>query len=152
MSKPASNSFFEPDFSKMMDVSRMMGEFKMPSCDMEAMMSAYRRNMEAMAAVNQAAFETMQTIARRQADLMRQGFEEATGMINAVMSSPTPEEKVMRQVEASKAAMEKCMAGARDIAESVSKCQSRTMETVTNRMSEGLEELRGMMKNGKAAA
>jgi phasin family protein len=151
MSKPASNPFFEADFSKMMDIPKMMGEFKMPGIDVDAMMSAYRRNMETVAAVNQAAFETMQTLARSQADMFRQGFEEATGIMNAVMSSPTPEEKVMRQAEASKVAMEKCMANARSIAETVSQCHSRTMETVSNRMAEGLEELRGMMKNGKAA-
>jgi len=152
MSKPASSPFFEADFSKLMDMSKMMGEFKMPLCDVETMMSAYRRNMETAAAVNQAAFETFQTVMRRQADLMRLGFEEATGVMNAVMSSPTPEEKVIRHAEASKAAMDKCIAGARDIAETVSQCHSRTLETVSNRMSEGLEELRGMMKNGKAAA
>jgi phasin family protein len=154
MSRPASNPFFEADFSKMMDVSKMMGEFKMPmpSYDVGAFMSACRRNMETMAAVNQAAFETMQVVTRRQADLVRQGFEEVSGIMNAMMSSPTPEEKVLRQAEASKVAMDKCMAGARDIAESVAKCHSRTMETVSNRMTEGLEELRTMMKNGKAAA
>jgi phasin family protein len=152
MSKPASNPFFEADFSKMMDISKMMGDFKVPGFDFEAMMGACRRNMETMAAVNQATFEAFQNLMRRQADIMRQGVEDATGIVNAVMSSPTPEEKVIKQAEASKAAMEKCMANARDIAETVSQCHSRTMETVSNRMAEGLEELRGMMKNGQAAA
>ncbi len=161
MSKPASNPFFEADFSKLADfsemmdmsnMSKMMGEFKMPFYDAEALMSAYRRNLETVAAVNQAAFETFQTVMRRQADLVRQGIEEATGIVNSVMSSPTPEEKVMRQAEASKAAMDKCLAGARDIAETVSQCQTRNFETVSNRLNEGLEELRGIMKNNKAAA
>jgi phasin family protein len=133
-----------------MDVSKMMGEFKVPGY--ETVMSACRRNMEAAAAVNQAAFETAQNIMRMQADLVRQGFEEATSVVNAIMSCPTPEEKVIRQAEASKAAMDKCIAGARNIADSVSQCHARTLETVSNRMSEGLEELRGIIKNGKAAA
>lgn len=115
-------------------------------------MGAYRRNMEACVAVNQAAFETFQALARRQADMVRQGFEEATSTINAVMSCPTPEEKMLRQAEASKAAVDKYVANARDFAETVTKCHSKAMETVSNRMTEGLEELRGMMKNGKAAA
>ena len=68
MSKPAANSFFETDFSKFMDVSKMMGEFKMPNVNMEAIMACHRKNMEAFASVNQAAFETAQTIARKQAD------------------------------------------------------------------------------------
>ncbi|MDP9126666.1 MAG: TIGR01841 family phasin [Pseudomonadota bacterium] len=152
MSKPASNPFFEADFSKFMDVSKMMGEFKMPFFDAEALSNAYRRNMETVALVNQATLETVQTLARRQAELVRQGFEETTGIVNAIMSGSTPEEKMLRQAEASKAAVEKCIANARDFAETVNKCHTKTMETVSNRMAEGLEELRGIIKNGKVAA
>ena len=50
---------FETDFSKYMDVSKMMGEFKMPSVNMEAIMACHRKNMEAFTAVNQAAFDSL---------------------------------------------------------------------------------------------
>ena len=40
----------------------------------------------------------------------------------------------------------------RDVAETLSKCNSQAMEVVTNRLSEGLEELRGMMKTGQKSA
>jgi phasin family protein len=152
MSKPASNPFFEADFSKFADMSKIMGDFKFPFYDTEALMSTYRRNLEAFAAVNQAAIETAQTLARRQTEMVRQGFEEATGLINAVLSSPTPEEKVMRQAEASKAAVEKYIATARDFTDTVSKYQTKALETVGTRVTESVEELRGIMKNGKAAA
>jgi phasin family protein len=94
----------------------------------------------------------MQAIAHRQAELARQTWEDTSNLVNAIMSSPTPEEKVIRQAEASKAAMEKCMANAREIGETVAKCNYQAMETVSNRLNEGLEELRGIIKNGKAAA
>ncbi len=159
MSKPASNPFFEADFSKLMDVSKMMdmskmmGEFKMPAFNFEALMNAQRKNIEALTAVNQAAFESIQSLARRQAELVRQGLEETTGMMNAMMSSPSPEDKVLRQAEASKAAVEKCMANARDITETLTKCNAQAMETVSNRLNEGLEELRDIIKTpGRAVA
>jgi phasin family protein len=158
MSKPVTNPFFEIDFSKFMDVSKfmdmskLMGEMKMIPCmNFEALMTAQRRNIEAFTAVNQAAFESMQALLRRQADLARQSFEETTSMMNTVMSCP-PEEKVMRQAEASKVAVEKCMANAREIAETLAKCNYQAMETVSNRMNEGLEELRSMMKPTTQAA
>jgi phasin family protein len=170
MSKPAANPFFEADFSKMMDVSKFMdmsnmskmfGEFKMPNMpqmpqipmfNMEALMAVSRRNIEAMTAVNQAAFENWQSLGRRQAELFRQGIEEASTTLKAVMASETPEEKVMRQAEASKAALEKCMTNMRDIAETAAKCNALTMETVSTRMNEGMEELRGIMKTNARAA
>ena len=49
MSKPAANPFFEADFSKFMDMSKMMGEIKMTSVNMEAMMSCHRKNIETAA-------------------------------------------------------------------------------------------------------
>ncbi len=152
MSKPTTNPFFEADFSKMMDMSKMMGEFKMPQFNFEALMNAQRKNIEAMTAVNQAAFESIQAIARRQAELVRQGIEETTQTMNAVMSSSSPEEKVIRQAEASKAAVDKCIANAREIADTVAKCNTQAMETVSARMSEGLEELRDIIKTTPRAA
>lgn len=152
MSKPAANPFFEADFSKMMDMSKMMGEFKMPQFNFEAMMNAQRKNIEAMTAVNQAAFESFQSLARRQAELFRQGIEETTQTMNAVMSSGSPEEKVMRQAEASKAAVDKCIANAREIADTVAKCNTQAMETVSHRMSESLDELRDIMRSNSRAA
>jgi len=151
MSKPGPNSFFETDFSKFMDMSKMMGEFKMPNFSAEAWMASCRRNMEVLAAVNQATFETAQALTRRQAELMRQGFEEATSLMNAVMSSETPEEKVMRHAEISKGAVDKCLANAREIADTVTKSNYQAMETLSNRMNEGLEELRDIVKTSKAA-
>jgi phasin family protein len=152
MAQPTLNPFFQPDFSKMMDTSRMMGEFKMPSFNFEALMNMQRKNIEAMTALNQAAFENIQSLARRQADLMRQTMEESASVMSTVFSSPSPEEKVMRQTEASKAAVEKCIANARDIAETVTKCNTQAMETVGNRLSESLEELRDIMKPSPARA
>ena len=152
MSKPASNGFFEADFSKYMDMSKMMGEFKMPSVNMEAVMSSHRKNLETCAAVAQAACETMQAIARRQAEWARQCCEECTSMMNAVMAAETPEEKVIRHAEISKAAVDKCIAQAREIADAVGRANSQAMETVSNRMSEGLDEFRDLVRNGRAAA
>jgi len=124
----------------------------MPNVNMEALMASHRRNMEAAVAVTQATFETFQAIARRQAEWARQGFEEATSMMNAVMSAETPEEKVIRHAEISKAAVDKCMAQAREIAETVARTNSQALETVSTRMSESLDEFRDIVRSTKAAA
>lgn len=146
MSKPVANPFFEIDFSKFSEFSKMASEFKGPF-NMEPLLAAQRRNIEAFTAVGQAAYESMQSLARRQADMIRQSMEDSASLVSALMASPaSPEEKVIRQVEASKSAMEKCMANARDVADTLNKCNAQAMEAVANRLSEGLEELRGMMK------
>ena len=57
----------------------------------------------------------------------------------------------MKQAEASKAAIDKCLANVRDIAETVAKCNTQALDTVSNRMNEGLDELRGIIKTNRAA-
>lgn len=151
MSKPFTNPFFEADMTKLFDMSKITGEMRMPQFDIEAAMTLQRRNMEAYTAVSQAVLETFQALWRRQADLGRQAFEEATQTVNAIVSCPTPEEKVIKQAEASKIAMDKCLANVRDISETISKCNNQALETVSTRMNEGLNELRGIIKSSRAA-
>jgi len=152
MSKPFTNPFFEADISKLFDFSKITGgEFRMPQFNMEAAATLQRKNMEAYTALNQAMFESFQALCRRQADVARQMMEETTQTVQAIVASPSPEEKVMKQAEASKMAMEKCLANMRDIAETISKCNTQALETVSTRMNEGMDELRGIIKTGRAA-
>jgi phasin family protein len=151
MFKPATNSIFEADFSKMMNPSKIMGEFKMPGFDMNALMEMQRKNVEMITTINQAIAENLQAFAHRHAEFMQQGFEEATNLMNAVMSASSPQEKVIRQAEASKDVVEKCIANARDATETLAKCNSQTIETISNRMTDGVKELQGLMKTSVAA-
>ena len=73
-------------------------------------------------------------------------------MMNAVMSAETPEEKVIRHAEISKAAVDKCLANAREVAEVVARTNCQALETVSNRFGESVDELRDIVRNGKAAA
>ena len=151
MSKPFANPFFEADMSKLFDFSKMGSDMRMPQIDMEAMMAQQRKNMEAFTALNQAFFESFQALWRRQADMSRQMMEEAGQTMQAIVACPSPEEKVIKQAEASKAALEKCMANVRDIAETLSKCNTQALDTVNTRMNESLDELRGLIKHDRAA-
>jgi phasin family protein len=77
-------------------------------------------------------------------------MEECTQTMQAIMSCPSPEEKVIKQAEASKMAMEKCLANVRDITETLAKCNTQALETVSTRMNEGMDELRGIIKTRAA--
>jgi phasin family protein len=151
MTKPTTSPVFEADISKLMDPSKVMAGFKVPGLDTNALMQIQRKNIEAMTAVSQAVLENLQSFAQRQAELMRLGFEETTSLIKAVMLAPTMQEKIACQAEASKAAVAKCMATGHDAAETLAKCNSHAMETVSNRMNEGMEELRDLIKTNVAA-
>jgi phasin family protein len=151
MSKPFTNPFFEADMSKLFDMSKISGEFRMPQFNMEAATTLQRKNMEACTALGQAICESFQALWSRQANMCRQTMEECASTMSAIASCPTPEDKVIKQAEASKAAMQKCLANMRDIAETISKCNTQALETVSTCMNENIDELRGMIKSGRAA-
>jgi phasin family protein len=144
--KSTSNPFIKTDMNQLKDPTKMIADFKIPSVDMKALIDVQRKNIEAFTVVNQTAFEQLQSFASRQTELMRQGLEETARLMSAVMSSSSTQDKVMHQAEVSKSVVEKCMAHMRDATETLAKCNSHAMETVSNRMSDGLEELRGLIK------
>ena len=151
MSKTASTPFFEADFTKLMDVSKLMEGFKSSPINMEAVIATGRRNVETLTSVGQATMESWQSLARRQAELTRQNMEQITGFVNAVLAAPSPEDKMVRQAEASKQAIDKYVANARDIAETLTKTNCQALEAVGNRISESLDEVRSLIKSAKAA-
>ena len=131
-----------------MDISKMLSELKLPMVDMDAVMAAQRRNIEALTTANKLAFEGMQAVARRQADIMRQMTEEMSSMLTTLMSAGTPEERLARQADATKQAFEKMLSNMRELAEMLGKSNTEAAEIIQNRVSESLDELKNMAKKG----
>ena len=151
MPAPEATPILKASFPKLVDMTKAMKDFNVPSLDMNALMEAQRKNMQAITVVNQAAFENFQSYIQRQATLMTQGIQVNANLMNAIMAAPTTQEKVMHQAEASKTAIDQCFSNVRDAAETLAKCNQQVMEIVSNRMTEGLEELRGLIKTDVAA-
>ena len=164
MSKPFTNPFFEADLSKVFDTSKFFDLSKtfdmskltapcsIPQFDIEAAFALQRKNVEAFTALSQTAYENLQSLWRRQADSTRQIVEELTQSMQSTLSSPSSENKVSKQAEASKAAMDKYLANLRDATETLAKCNTQVMETVSSRVNDSLSELNGIVKKTERAA
>lgn len=151
MSKPFTNPFFEVDTSKILDLSKVTGDFRLPQFDFEAAVKLQKKNVETWTAVSQSVFETFKSLFQSQSELYRQNAEEFSRSISAIWSLPTPQEKVIKQAEISKLAVEKSLANLSEIAETISKCNAQAIETVSTRINEGLNELRDIVKSNRAA-
>lgn len=151
MPTPEATPVLRANFPKLVDMSKVMKDFHVPNLDMNALMETQRKNIQAITVVNQAAFENFQSYIQRQSALMTQGIQINANLMSAIMAAPTTQEKVMHQVEASKTAIDQCFSNVREAAETLTKCNQQVMEIVSNRMTEGLEELRDLMKADLAA-
>jgi phasin family protein len=134
-----------------MDVTKLLAEFKVPGVDLETIMASQRKNIDALTRANQLAIEGMQTVARRQAEILRGGFEEAASMMREIMQTQSPEDRVARQTETAKKSVERALSNARELAEIVAKAGNEAFDVLNQRLGEGLDEVRdAVAKRGTA--
>ncbi|GAB6052755.1 phasin family protein [Magnetospira thiophila] len=146
------NPFFNFDMTKMMaefDPTKMMGNFsknfgdmKIPGLDPQAMMEAQRKNIEALTNANKVALEGMQAIVRRQAEILQQTMEEVSATISQMAAGGTPQEAAAKQIEQVKAAFEKALGNARELAEMSAKSNSEAAAAINKRFTESMDEIR----------
>jgi phasin family protein len=130
-----------------LDLRRMMGEWKLPNFDLDAVAQSQRKNIEALTQANQLALEGTQAWMRRNLELARQGMEDLQAMMSELTKpNGSVEDRLARQAEFSKKAIEKGLANFREIADLVTKANTEAMNLLTKRVSESLEEARDYTK------
>lgn len=139
MADQHSNGELFPDFR------RMMGDWRLPGFDLQAMAQCQRRNLEAFTQANQLALEGTQEWMRRNLELARETMEDMSAMLNE-FAKPTAsvEDRLARQAELSKKAIEKGLTNFRDLAELVTKTNTDAFGVISKRMTEGFEEVRDL--------
>jgi len=142
------------------DLSKMMAGFKMPQMpqmgqmpqvDVESMLSAQRKNIEAVQRANQVAAENFQAIARRQVEMMQSAMEEAATSVRDLMSAGSPEEGAKRQSELVQRSMEAAVSNMRELAEMTARSSQELFDCVNQRFSESMEEMRTVGANVAAS-
>jgi len=124
------------------DVTKVMSEFRVPSVDVDAVVASQRKNIEALTQANQLAVEGVQAVARRQVEIARQAMEEFSAMIRDLVQPVSPEDRIAKQAEFSKLALEKGLTNARELTEMVAKANTEAFNVINKRVTESLEEVR----------
>ena len=133
------------------DVTKVMSEFRVPTLDVDAVVASQRKNIEALTQANQLAVEGVQAVARRQVEIARQAVEEFSAMIRDFAVPVSPEDRLAKQAEFSKQALEKGLTNARELTEMVAKANNEAFNVINKRLSEGLDEVRDYATKKRAA-
>ncbi|MFZ1325352.1 MAG: phasin family protein [Candidatus Contendobacter sp.] len=144
------NPFANMDFSKFdlgkFDMTKMLGDVKIPGFDMQAVMDAQRKNIEALTAANQAAVQGVQAVAQRQAEILSQSLSEVSAVAQQLASAGSnPQELTTKQAELVRKAFEQALANARELAEMVSKSNTEAFAIINKRVTESLQELKALV-------
>jgi len=156
MATKQTNPFFNFDVTKMMadfdptkmadEFTKLAGNYKVPSLDVEAIMASQRKNIEALTAANKAAAEGMQQVATRQAQILQESLDEASKTFADFGKSGNPSDAAAKQADLFKVAFEKALVNMSELADMVAKSSTEATTLVNERISESLDEIKALSK------
>ena len=141
-----SRNFTNMGTSAMNEFTKMLGGMKMPAVpDVEALMSAHRRNLETLAAANRVALEGAQAIARRNMEIMQQTMAELTEGMRHFSVGETPQVRATRQADMLKSAYEHAMSNMQEISGLIQKSNGDALTLLNHRFTEAIDEVKQLV-------
>lgn len=142
----------EAGMAGMAEFGRMFSDMKWPMMpDMEALMSAHRRNMETLSAANRVALEGAQTVAKRHMEIVQQTMHEMTETIRDLSSTDSPQNRAAKQAELVKHSYERAVTHMRELADLIQRANGEALQMLNKRFAEAMDEVKALAeKSGKA--
>ena len=136
-----------PDFSK------LFAGMKLPSLgEMEPVLHAYRRNLEALTAANRIAFQGAEAYAKRHMEVVQQGLTELTQTMQALATPGSPPARIAKQAELLKQAHERTVANMKELGELIQRANEEAVRLLNARFAEAMDEIQSLMaKAGQRA-
>ena len=135
--------------SAMAEFTKMFSTMKVPALpDMEALMSAHRRNLETLSAANKVALEGAQAVARRNMEIMQQTMAELPESMRHLAVTETPQARATRQADMLKTAYERAVGNMQEISGLIQKSNSEALELLNQRFVEAVDEVKLLVSKG----
>ena len=130
------------------DFSKLIGQFKLPGIDLDAILEGRRKDIEALAAANQSALEGIQSLSKKQAEILLITLDELQSLVKHRTSSEDATASASTS-EAVKHALERAFANMRELAEVAYKGQSEAFAIISQRIRENIQELKALKQPTK---
>ena len=133
------------DPTKMVDkIAKAIKQFNLPGVDVESLVASQKKNMEAVTSANQVAFQGLQAVAKRQAEILQEMMHEASTAVDSLSKAGSPPEIVAKSTELAKGAFEHALANMKQLAELVTKASEEVTNTINTRILASLDEIKDM--------
>ncbi len=127
------------------DFTKLFADMKLPALpDMEAFVSASRRNMETLTAANRVALEGAQAVARRHMEIVQQNMAELTEAVRSMSSVEAPQAKAAKQAELLKQAYERAVSNMKEIGDLITQSNAEAVKLLNNRFAEAMDEVKAL--------
>ncbi|HEY1857492.1 phasin family protein [Acidocella sp.] len=149
-SKPAFEASAAGQGAAMMrdfDFKKMFKDLKIPQMpDMESVLGAHRRNLEALSDANRVALEGAQTVARRHMEIMQATMSGLTQTLREIAASDTPNDRAAKHAELLKQAYENAVSNTRELGDLIQRSHTEAMQKLNQRFSEAMTEMKDVFK------
>jgi phasin family protein len=159
-------NFFEPEFLKTPDFAQWQSEFtrmvtdfskfwtngKASTLDANWLLTFQRKNIEALTAANQRAFEGVQAIAKRQVEIARAAAEELTKATKEFTTAGSTEDKLAKQADVAKESFETAVAQLEELAGLAQKSQAEAFEVIRKRVVANFDDVRAAFEQKQTVA
>lgn len=109
--------------------------------DVNQLINTQRRNLEALATINQGMVECAQAISRRQAETAQASVQALLKTSRDVVSSGTPEAGLAKQAELTRKLCEQSVINFREASEMIAKSGFEAFDLLNQRATEALNEV-----------
>jgi phasin family protein len=130
------------------DISKYLGDFKVPGVDVDTLVTSQRKNIEALTQANKLAYDGLQAVVKRQVEIIRQTVDEVAQATKDIAEPGTPQDKAAKQAELAKDAFERTLSNMRELSEMVAKANNEAFELLNKRFTQNLEEIRDVFLKG----
>ena len=113
--------------------------------DMGGAMASVQKNLEALAQANRIAFEGVQAVARRQAEVAQQTIAELTETVKTLASAGMTKIDPAASADAIKDAYAKAVAHSKELADLMQRANTEATEVLHKRVSAALDEAKTLV-------
>lgn len=139
---------FDP--TKVVDeLARMLKSYNLPGVDMDSVVASQKKNLEALTSANRVVFQGLQSVGKRQAEILQETMNEATKALDSLTKAGSPQDVAAKQAELAKEAFERALGNMRELAEMVAKANQQATDTINTRISATLDEIKDMALKAK---
>ncbi|MBX3596506.1 MAG: TIGR01841 family phasin [Rhizobiaceae bacterium] len=136
-----------PDFMEMF--SKFGKDLKMPSVDVEAILSHHRKNLEALQKAASASASGASDVLARQRDALQEGMRDITDMVQNLRGTSAPKEAIEKQAEFARKSFEAAVKHAGEVGEIIRKSGEESTEIMKSRIKAAMDEIREAYEKNK---
>ena len=122
--------------------SRLGQDLKMPSVDVDAILSHHKKNLEALEKSARATASGASAVMAKQREALQDALREVTDMAQSFRAPGNAQEFMSKQADFARKSFEAAVKNASEVAETVKKSGSESIDILRERIRDAMEEIR----------